>query len=135
MRQMIGETLLSGPAAALTARRKVIQVLTCLDGTPTFVAPLAGATSELVRQLVANTEPLQLQLWLEPSTQELWLSLSADAPIPPSRTAANHVASDWSRTRTTPSPWSTACPAGPMHCCCNRCSSSSQNRPGTSCLR
>ncbi|MFM5747707.1 response regulator [Aeromonas caviae] len=83
MRQLIGETLLSGPAAALTARRKVIQVLTCLDGTPTFVAPLAGATSELVRQLVANTEPLQLQLWLEPSTQELWLSLSADAPIPP----------------------------------------------------
>nr|WP_270667781.1 hypothetical protein [Aeromonas sp. QDB12] len=83
MRQLIGETLLSGPAAALTARRKVIQVLTCLDGSPTFVAPLAGATSELVRQLVANTEPLQLQLWLEPSTQELWLSLSADAPIPP----------------------------------------------------
>ena len=83
MRQLIGETLLSGPAAALTARRKVIQVLTCLDGTPTFVAPLAGATSELVRQLVANTEPLQLQLWLETSTQELWLSLSADAPIPP----------------------------------------------------
>jgi hypothetical protein len=31
MRQLIGETLLSGPAAALTARRKVIQVLTCLD--------------------------------------------------------------------------------------------------------
>ncbi|WP_438833881.1 response regulator [Aeromonas oralensis] len=83
MRQLIGETLLSGPAAALTARRKVIQVLTCLDRSPTFVAPLAGATSELVRQLVVNAEPLQLQLWLEPRTQELWLSLSADAPIPP----------------------------------------------------
>ncbi|WAF90344.1 response regulator [Aeromonas hydrophila] len=83
MRQLIGETLLSGPAAALTARRKVIQVLTCLDRSPTFVAPLAGATSELVRQLVTNTEPLQLQLWLEPRTQELWLSLSADTPIPP----------------------------------------------------
>ncbi|WP_279452212.1 response regulator [Aeromonas hydrophila] len=81
MRQLIGETLLSGPAAALTARRKVIQVLTCLDRSPTFVAPLAGATSELVRQLVANAEPLQLQVWLEPHAQELWLSLSADAPI------------------------------------------------------
>ncbi|MGL6487280.1 response regulator [Aeromonas hydrophila] len=83
MRQLIGETLLSGPAAALTARRKVIQVLTCLDRSPTFVAPLAGATSELVRQLVANAEPLQLQVWLEPHAQELWLSLSADAPIAP----------------------------------------------------
>ena len=75
MRQLIGETLLSGPAAALTARRKVIQVLTCLDRSPTFVAPLAGATSELVRQLVANAEPLQLQVWLEPHAQELWLAL------------------------------------------------------------
>ncbi|HHQ4565778.1 TPA: response regulator [Aeromonas hydrophila] len=83
MRQLIGETLLSGPAAALTARRKVIQVLTCLDRSPTFVAPLAGATSELVRQLVANAEPLQLQVWLEPHAQELWLSLSADAPFSP----------------------------------------------------
>ncbi len=83
MRQLIGETLLSGPAAALTARRKVIQVLTCLDRSPTFVAPLAGATSELVRQLAANAEPLQLQVWLEPHGQELWLSLSADAPISP----------------------------------------------------
>ncbi|WP_323971721.1 response regulator [Aeromonas hydrophila] len=83
MRQLIGETLLSGPAAALTARRKVIQVLTCLDRSPTFVAPLAGATSELVRQLVANSEPLQLQVWLEPHAQELWLSLSADALIAP----------------------------------------------------
>ncbi|EIS3745349.1 response regulator [Aeromonas hydrophila] len=83
MRQLIGETLLSGPAAALTARRKVIQVLTCLDRSPTFVAPLAGATSELVRQLVANAEPLQLQVWLEPHAQELWLSLLADAPISP----------------------------------------------------
>ena len=134
MRQLIGETLLSGPAAALTARRKVIQVLTCLDRSPTFVAPLAGATSELVRQLVANAEPLQLQVWLEPHAQELWLSLSADAPIAPSRTAI-HVASGWYHTRTTPLPWSTACPAGPMNCCCNRCSGSSPNRPGTSCLR
>ncbi|HGK7312764.1 response regulator [Aeromonas hydrophila] len=83
MRQLIGETLLSGPAAALTARRKVIQVLTCLDRSPTFVAPLAGATSELVRQLAANAEPLQLQVWLEPHGQELWLSLLADAPISP----------------------------------------------------
>ncbi|MCP3324402.1 hybrid sensor histidine kinase/response regulator [Aeromonas hydrophila] len=83
MRQLIGDTLLSGPAAALTARRKVIQVLTCLDRSPTFVAPLAGATSELVRQLVANAEPLQLQVWLEPHAQELWLSLSADAPFSP----------------------------------------------------
>ncbi|QJT12558.1 response regulator [Aeromonas sp. 2692-1] len=83
MRQLIGETLLSGPAAALTARRKVIQVLTCLDRSPTFVAPLAGATSELVRQLVANAEPLQLQVWLEPHAQELWLSLLSDAPISP----------------------------------------------------
>ncbi|MDD9212216.1 response regulator [Aeromonas dhakensis] len=83
MRQLIGETLLSGPAAALTARRKVIQVLTCLDKSPTFVAPLAGATSELVRQLMATSDPLQLQLWLEPEAQELWLTLTADVPLSP----------------------------------------------------
>ncbi len=90
MQQLIGDIRLSGPAAALTARRKVIQVLTCIDKSPTFVAPLAGATSELVRQLAATTGWLQLQLWLESKTQELWLSLAADEPLQPGSPGATH---------------------------------------------
>ncbi|MGV2704126.1 UNVERIFIED_CONTAM: response regulator [Aeromonas salmonicida] len=90
MRQRIGDIRLSGPAAALTARRKVIQVLTCIDKNPTFVAPLAGTTSELVRQLTATTDSLQLQLWLESHTQELWVSLSADEPLQHSPSGAAH---------------------------------------------
>ncbi|MFA7258447.1 MAG: response regulator, partial [Aeromonas bestiarum] len=90
MQQLIGDIRLSGPAAALTARRKVIQVLTCIDKSPTFVAPLAGATSELVRQLAATTGWLQLRLWLESKTQELWLSLAADEPLQPGSSGAAH---------------------------------------------
>ncbi|MCH7376826.1 response regulator [Aeromonas sp. MR19] len=92
MQQLIGDIRISGPAAALTARRKVIQVLTCIDKSPTFVAPLAGATSELVRQLAATTGWLQLRLWLESKTQELWLSLAADEPLQPGSPGTAHGA-------------------------------------------
>ncbi|UDN22564.1 response regulator [Aeromonas veronii] len=90
MRQLIGDIRLSGPTAALTARRKVIQVLTCIDKSPTFVAPLAGTTSELVRQLTATIDSLQLQLWLESNTRELWVSLSADEPLQHNAPGATH---------------------------------------------
>lgn len=60
MRQRIGDIRLSGPAAALTARRKVIQVLTCIDKNPTFIGAAGGTTSELVRQLTATTDSLHL---------------------------------------------------------------------------
>lgn len=83
MPQLIGEIRLAGQSAALTARRKVIQVLTCLDKSATFVAPLAGNTSEVVRQLTraSQEQALQLQLWLESPTREIQLSISADAPL------------------------------------------------------
>jgi hypothetical protein len=94
MRQLIGETLLSGPAAALTARRKVIQVLTCLDRSPTFVAPLAGTTSELVRQLVANGAAATAGV--AGAARAGVVARSRLMPLlPPSRTAANHVVSGW----------------------------------------
>jgi hypothetical protein len=32
---------------------------------------------------MATSDPLQLQLWLEPEAQELWLTLTADVPLSP----------------------------------------------------
>ena len=78
----------------------------------TFVAPLAGATSELVRQLVASYRSRCNCSCGWSLAHRSCGSRSRLTPHPQSRTAANHVASDWSRARTTPSPWSTACPAG-----------------------
>ncbi|WAF84929.1 response regulator [Metapseudomonas otitidis] len=81
MRQAIGDITLSGPGAALAARRKVARVLECIDPRPTFLAPLAGTTSELVRQLAATLPALRLQVWLDARAQELVLDLSADQPL------------------------------------------------------
>ncbi len=81
MRQAIGDITLSGPGAALAARRKVARVLECIDPRPTFLAPLAGTTSELVRQLAATLPALRLQVWLDARAQELVLDLSAEQPL------------------------------------------------------
>ena len=40
-------------------------MLACIDPHPTFLAPLASTTSELVRQLAATVPALRLQLWLD----------------------------------------------------------------------
>jgi two-component system sensor histidine kinase/response regulator len=81
MRHVVGDITLNGPASALAARRKVAQVLACIDPHPAFMAPLASTTSELVRQLAATVPALHLQLWLDDRTQELGLGLSADQPL------------------------------------------------------
>ncbi|CAN7681370.1 response regulator [Aquipseudomonas alcaligenes] len=81
MRHVVGDITLNGPSAALAARRKVAQVLACIDPSPTFMAPLASTTSELVRQLAATVPALHLQLWLDDRTQEVGLCLSADQPL------------------------------------------------------
>ncbi|WP_165667171.1 response regulator [Metapseudomonas otitidis] len=81
MRQAIGDITLSGPGAALAARRKVARVLECIDTTATFMVPLANTTSELVRQLAAYLPALRLQVWLDAKRRELLLDLSADLPL------------------------------------------------------
>ncbi|WP_435635078.1 response regulator [Pseudomonas solani] len=81
MRHVVGDITLNGPSAALAARRKVAQVLACIDPSPAFMAPLASTTSELVRQLAATVPALHLQLWLDDRTQEVGLCLSADQPL------------------------------------------------------
>ena len=81
MRHVVGDITLNGPASALAARRKVAQVLACIDPHPAFMVPLASTTSELVRQLAATVPALHLQLWLDDRTQELGLGLSADQPL------------------------------------------------------